>query len=277
MDDSDQRRLEVIHKETLGDCLRMATMNNEVQLVKKLLLSEKVNINDQDRSGTTALHLACLDGFEEVVQILMSSPQLDVNKFDMDMNTPLMSACISGHLGVVRLLLARDDVNVNAQNKEGRTALKMACDFGDTEIIKMLRSSTRSSSISKDSSLAVAYSSDSHIFRGALETLDKAAKAREEWNNMMKDLDKLQEVNKELREKILVKEKEFDGHKIKITEMMNYISINSKTEDLKKKKYMDTEMTKMKVKEAAITKDIERLNEALRSNIKALRRGWLWS
>ena len=96
-------------------------------------------------------------------------------------------------------------------------------------------------------------------------------------NNMMKDLDKLQEVNKELREKILVKEKEFDGHKIKITEMMNYISINSKTEDLKKKKYMDTEMTKMKVKEAAITKDIERLNEALRSNIKALRRGWLWS
>ena len=34
-------------------------------------------------------------------------------------------------------------------------------------------------------------------------------------------------------------------------------------------KYMDTEMSKMKVEETAIIKNIERLNKALRSNIKA--------
>ena len=155
-----------------------------------------------------------------------------------------------------------------------------------------------------------------------------AAKAQAEWENKMKGFEKLQEENEELQKNIRDKEKEFDGHKGKVTEMIdnqakamtNYISVISKTEDekaenvkeikkldqdivdleakigkIKEKqreldgkcgqcdaqiekmerkrkkleKYMETEMDKVKAEGSAINEDIERLNEALRSNIKA--------
>ena len=134
-----------------------------------------------------------------------------------------------------------------------------------------------------------------------------------EWVKV-KDLDNLREEKEELQEKIRVKEIEFEGLKVKVTEMIdnqakemtNCISVISKTEDekaennkeikklraqivkieerqrecttqienmeRKKKeleKFMDTEMSKMEAEEVAIAEDIERLNKALRSNIKA--------
>ena len=155
-----------------------------------------------------------------------------------------------------------------------------------------------------------------------------AAKAQAEWENKMKGFEKLQEENEELQKNIRDKEKEFDSHKDKVTEMIdnqakamtNYISVISKTEDektenvkeikkldrdivdleakivkireqqkeldgkcrqcdaqidkMEKKrkkleKYMETEMNKVKAEGSAISEDIERLNEALRSNIRA--------
>ena len=155
-----------------------------------------------------------------------------------------------------------------------------------------------------------------------------AAKAQAEWENKMKGFEKLQEEHEELQKSIRDKEKEFDGHKDIVTEMIdnqakamtNYISVISKTEDekaenvkeikkldhdivdleaqirkIKEKqkeldgkcrqcdaqiekmerkrkkleKYMEAEMGKVKAEGSAITEDIERLNEALRSNIKA--------
>ena len=155
-----------------------------------------------------------------------------------------------------------------------------------------------------------------------------AAKAQAEWENKMKGFEKLQEEHEELQKNIRDKEKEFDGHKEKVTEMIdnqakamtNYISVISKTEDekaenvkeikkldqdivdleaqigkIKEKqreldgkcgqcdaqiekmerkrkkleKYMEAEMGKVKAEGSAINEDIERLNEALRSNIKA--------
>ena len=155
-----------------------------------------------------------------------------------------------------------------------------------------------------------------------------AAKAQAEWENKMKGFEKLQEEHEELQKNIRDKEKEFDGHKDKVTEMIdnqakamtNYISVISKTEDekaenvkeikkldrdivdleaqigkIKEKqreldgkcsqcdaqiekmerkrkkleKYMETEMGKVRAEGTAITEDIDKLNEALRSNIKA--------
>ena len=145
----------------------------------------------------------------------------------------------------------------------------------------------------------------------------------------MKGFEKLQDDNEELQKNIRDKQKEFDGHKDKVTEMIdnqaqamtNYISVIYKTEDeraenvkeIKKlnldiidheaqigriiekqreldgkcgqcdthieklerkrkklEKYIETEMGKMKSEGTAIDEDIERLNESLRSNIKAI-------
>ena len=155
-----------------------------------------------------------------------------------------------------------------------------------------------------------------------------AAKAQAEWENKMKGFEKLQEENEEIQLKIKSKEKEYDCHKDKVTEMIdnqakamtNYISVISKTEDEKAEKikeikkldleisdleakilkvkeaqqeltskcqlcdtqidkmekkrkklekYMETEMGKVKQEGEEITNDIEKLNEALKYNIKA--------
>ena len=48
-----------------------------------------------------------------------------------------------------------------------------------------------------------------------------AAKAQAEWENKMKGFEKLQEENDEIHSKIRDKEKEYDGHKDKVTEMID--------------------------------------------------------
>ena len=155
-----------------------------------------------------------------------------------------------------------------------------------------------------------------------------AAKAQAEWENKMKGFEKLQEENEDIQGKIRDKEKEYDGHKDKVTEMIdnqakamtNYISVISKTEDEKAEnikeikkldddiaeleakikcirdeqkdltskcqlcdaqiekmerkrkkleKYMESEMGKIKLEGEEITNDIQKLNDALKANIKA--------
>ena len=194
----------------LGSCLRMATRKNNLDLVKKLIeeenadpnnedndginsimiaaeneyvtvleyflsLSDKVDINAQEWSGCTALHIACYKGFDDVVKILLGSPRLDVNKFNNlgntplyyasnsgneaivsmllsnrdiqvnkanktnDMITPLIRACMNEHPGVVRLLLSRNDIDVNSRDSlENRTALMYSCSSGSIEIVRCL-------------------------------------------------------------------------------------------------------------------------------------------
>ena len=153
--------------------LMIAAQNGHVSILKYFLsLSDKVNINAQNKCGFTPLLLACCKGFEEVVRILMGNPRLDVNiadkegrtalyiacisgheaivsmllghkdiqvnKANINDMTPLIAACQKGHLGVTRLLFATDVVDVNAQNKHKDTALLYACSNGCEEMVRIL-------------------------------------------------------------------------------------------------------------------------------------------
>merc|ERR1712130_943108 len=79
--------------------------------------------------------------------------------------------------------------------------------------------------------------------------------------NKMKGFEKLQEENDEIHSKIKNKEKEYDGHKDKVSEMIdnqakamtNYISVISKTEDekaekIKEIKKLDLEISDLEAK-----------------------------
>ena len=185
--------------EFLEECLRNATYTKNLDIMKKLIddenvdpnskdidgktsihiaarqrttttlnfflsISEKVNINIQDKYGETPLILACLyawSGHEELVEVILRFPNLDVNlannegktalltacnrgnytmvsmllgneyiqvnKRDSDNNTPLMVACSGSYLGVIRLLLNREDIDINAKNEFKCTALTISC------------------------------------------------------------------------------------------------------------------------------------------------------
>ena len=84
-----------------------------------------------------------------------------------------------------------------------------------------------------------------------------AAKAQAEWENKMKGFEKLQEENENIQGRIKEKEKEFDDHKDKITEvidnqakaMTNYISVISKTEDEKAENIKEMKQLDFEIKE----------------------------
>ena len=100
-----------------------------------------------------------------------------------------------------------------------------------------------------------------------------AAKAQAEWENKMKGFEKLQEENEDIQTKIKEKEREFDKHKDKVTEMIdnqakamtNYISVISKTEDeraenVKEIKKLETEITDLEAKILKIKEEQKVLN-----------------
>ena len=89
--------------------LALATKSN-LTLIVKLLVDAGVDINWQDGTGETALHVAARFGYHECADILLSGTEhqkadceLAENSFDW---TPLHVACVDGHLSIVELLIS---------------------------------------------------------------------------------------------------------------------------------------------------------------------------
>jgi glycerophosphodiester phosphodiesterase len=91
-----------------GAVLALATKANSVAIVK-LLVEAGVDINYQDESGETALHIAAHFGHVDCAKILLEGS--DYQKADTELAertfawTPLFVACVDGHIGVVEALI----------------------------------------------------------------------------------------------------------------------------------------------------------------------------
>lgn len=88
-------------------------------------------------NGTTALHLAAMDGYQEIVGMLLAAGA-DAGTETEGMDIPLHFAACEGHPRVVELLLpARPDL-VNRRNCYGETSLMLAAQQGHIENVKGL-------------------------------------------------------------------------------------------------------------------------------------------
>ena len=103
--------------------------------VVQMLLEENVDINHQNRDGTTALTMASAKGYHQIVELLLLSSNIDIR--NNNGLTALMAACGLGHLRVVKLLLQKD-LDINIQDNSGTTALMFACDNGNHQIVEIL-------------------------------------------------------------------------------------------------------------------------------------------
>ena len=89
--------------------LALATKSNFTVIVKSLV-DAGVDINWQDATGETALHIAARFGNTECAKILLEGTENQKADFELTENsfawTPLHVACVDGHLSIVELLIA---------------------------------------------------------------------------------------------------------------------------------------------------------------------------
>lgn len=120
--------------------LALATRSNFTAIVK-LLVEAGVDINWQDQTGETALHIAARFGHEECAKILLEGTE--DQKADIEMTeksfswTPLHVASVDGHLPVVELLVAAG-AEINQLDASGWTAREHAALRGHMDIATLL-------------------------------------------------------------------------------------------------------------------------------------------
>ncbi|MCB9027270.1 MAG: ankyrin repeat domain-containing protein [Bdellovibrionaceae bacterium] len=122
--------------EKLTEALLEEVAKDLVDVAKIKEIISVIDINVQDKSGTTALIWAAQNGHTDTVKLLLdNAASVDVQ--DRDGYTALILAAHNGQTETVKLLLA-SGANVDVQDRDGYTALMWAAQYGRTETVKLL-------------------------------------------------------------------------------------------------------------------------------------------
>ena len=111
--------------------LHWAVHHDDFEMAK-LLVNAKANVKAANRYGVAPLSLACQNGREAIVRLLLDAGADPNAKLRGD-ETPLMTAARTGMVGPVRALLAKG-AEVNAKERRGQTALMWAAAEGHAEV-----------------------------------------------------------------------------------------------------------------------------------------------
>ncbi|MBI5562241.1 MAG: ankyrin repeat domain-containing protein [Deltaproteobacteria bacterium] len=101
------------------------------------LMSQGINVNEPDRNGFTALHVAAGKGYPEVVAFLLEHGA-DVNARDRNRWTPLHSAAGFGHTETA-LVLIEHGADVRAKDFQGWTPLRVARSYNHAETADLIK------------------------------------------------------------------------------------------------------------------------------------------
>lgn len=130
--------------------LHVAAANSYFEIVSYICEKvQKVNINDKNFSGDTALLLACINGDKTIVRFLIENGAM-VNVKENRGYTPFMAACANGHVEIAKYLVEKTNVKYNSRNLDGQTAMHRAAHYGQLEVLKFLIRSLRMSALTPD-------------------------------------------------------------------------------------------------------------------------------
>lgn len=113
-----------------------AVRRNNIEIVKALLASSKIDVNQVDGiEGMPALLYAAQDKEHiEIFKLLVKQDDIDINKC-----VPLIGAVYGNNVEAVEILLNRDKINVNATDQfSNSTALHISAKRGNEPIVKLL-------------------------------------------------------------------------------------------------------------------------------------------
>ena len=113
-----------------------AVRAGDAEKVKALLQADPKLAEARTEDGSTALHLAALEGHSDIARRLLAGGA-QVNARGLREETPLHMAMYDAHLEVAEVLLA-SQADVNAQNADGQTPLHLAARKGHRALVLFL-------------------------------------------------------------------------------------------------------------------------------------------
>jgi ankyrin repeat protein len=115
-------------------CLNWAILRGNTEIIKLLLERGYANVNDPDLHGVPPVCLAVESGRADVLKVLLESPGLNVDQETPRWETALYAAAVRGEQGMVEMLLGRGaGVECGVGN-----IIDAAAAFGHTEIAEMI-------------------------------------------------------------------------------------------------------------------------------------------
>ena len=122
--------------------LQRAAYGGHADIVRLLINSALIDVNERDKDGWTALHMAIRQehtaNMHAVVKVLLQAKGIDVNAADTDGFTPLHSAARRNHIDVLSSLLQSPSIDVNWADKGGWSALRWAAVKNHSESCRIL-------------------------------------------------------------------------------------------------------------------------------------------
>lgn len=133
------RTVDVNQKDRDGNAaLSWALKTGREGIVRLILDTGRVDVNSQDRDGDTALSWAVKGGREDIARLLVDTGKVDINMRDKTNATPLFWATKKEYESIVRLLLNTGRAHIELRDNSGRIPLLWAAKRGDEGIMKLL-------------------------------------------------------------------------------------------------------------------------------------------
>lgn len=99
---SSKKKIENIKYNEWFKCVNKGSINSLRKLIEL-----RIDVDKKDKSGNTALYIACSNGKLDVVKLLLNN-NAKVNQICRFKRTALYTACINGHDDIVNLLVEKD-------------------------------------------------------------------------------------------------------------------------------------------------------------------------
>ena len=119
------------------NCLHIACIRGRINIVQYLVEECSVDINKQDKEGSTPISLAAQEGHLTVVEYLIKKRCDPLQRNDIGC-TPADVAVAGGHLSVVKYFREKNLCDFNSANHLGLTALHVASLEGKLDTVKYL-------------------------------------------------------------------------------------------------------------------------------------------
>ncbi|MCJ1270547.1 hypothetical protein MMC22_010444 [Lobaria immixta] len=131
-----KRKIDLNQRDDNGKTALIWAVQRRHEVMVRLLLEKGADVKARDKKGQTALREAALNGHVAVVRLLLER-RANIEAKDKDGRTALIVAALNGHEAVVRLLLEKG-VNIEAKDRHGLTALMWAAWIGHEALVRLL-------------------------------------------------------------------------------------------------------------------------------------------